>query len=110
MPDHNILICDDRAALNRKTAQLLLQFTAQAIAANRRAMLALSGGSTPKALYELLATAEWRDRIDWAHLHLFWGDERYVPPDHPDSNFGMANSALISKVPIPPQNLQRVHS
>ena len=63
MPQPNIVICSDREALNRKTAQLLVQLTGQAIAGNRRATLALSGGSTPKSLYELLATAEWRERI-----------------------------------------------
>src|SRR5438270_5962409 len=108
MPQPNIVICSDREALNRKTAQLLVQLTGQAIAANRRATLALSGGSTPKSLYELLATPEWRERIDWANLHLFLGDERYVPPDQPDSNFRMANQTVISKVPIPPQNVHRV--
>jgi len=108
MPQPNIVICSDREALNRKTAQLLVQLTGQAIVTNRRATLALSGGSTPKSLYELLATAEWRERIEWANLHLFLGDERYVPPDHPDSNFGMASKAMISKVPIPPQNVHRV--
>ena len=108
MPQPNIVICNDRDALNRKTAQLLVQMTNQAIASSRRATLALSGGSTPKALYELLAAPEWRDRMEWDKLHLFLGDERYVPPDHPDSNFGMANKAMISKVPIPPQNVHRV--
>jgi 6-phosphogluconolactonase len=62
--------------------------------------VALAGGSTPRALYELLASADYRDRSDWHDLEVFFGDERAVPPDHPDSNFGMANRALLSHVPL----------
>lgn len=63
--------------------------------------LSLSGGSTPKRLYTLLASPAYRKRIAWQRLHLFWGDERYVPPDHPDSNYRMAREAMIAHVPIP---------
>ena len=63
--------------------------------------LFLSGGSTPKALYQLLATDAWKSQIDWRNVELYFGDERCVPPDSPDSNFRMANEAFISKVPIP---------
>jgi 6-phosphogluconolactonase len=64
------------------------------------ASVALAGGSTPRALYELLASEDYRDRSDWHDLEVFFGDERAVPPDHPDSNFGMANRALLSHVPL----------
>ncbi|HEX4046956.1 MAG TPA: 6-phosphogluconolactonase [Elusimicrobiota bacterium] len=70
--------------------------------------VALSGGETPKALYMLLATAPYRDRISWSRLHMFFGDERCVPPDHPDSNDRMAREALLSKVPLPPENVHRI--
>lgn len=63
--------------------------------------LSLSGGSTPKRIYELLGGTDLPARIDWQNLHLFWGDERFVPPGHRDSNFRMAREALIDHVPIP---------
>ena len=72
--------------------------------------LNLSGGSTPKRLYELLATNLYRDEIDWGRVHVFFGDERFVPHDHKDSNFKMANDALLSKVPIPPDNIHPVQT
>lgn len=61
--------------------------------------VALSGGSTPKALFDLLAQAPYRDRVDWQKLGVYWGDERCVPPDHPDSNYGMTKQHLLDKVP-----------
>jgi 6-phosphogluconolactonase len=68
----------------------------------------LSGGSTPKKTYELLATPDFRDRVRWTSVHLFFGDERTVPPDHPDSNYRMAYNAFISHVPIPTENVHRM--
>ena len=63
--------------------------------------VALSGGSTPKRLYEVLAAPPYFDRADWRHLEFFFSDERSVPPDHPDSNYGMAAKWLLSKIPSP---------
>ena len=70
--------------------------------------LGLAGGSTPKALYELLAGDEFRRRIEWARVEVFFGDERCVPPDHADSNFKMAKEALLDHVPIPGDNVYRM--
>jgi 6-phosphogluconolactonase len=72
--------------------------------------LNLSGGSTPKTLYTLLATEHYRRAIDWQRVHLFFGDERFVPKDHPDSNFRMANEAMIAHVPIPAENVHAVET
>jgi 6-phosphogluconolactonase len=86
------------------------EFTAQvsaAVRANSKFTVALSGGSTPKTLYSLLAT---KPGIPWDKIYFFWGDERHVPPDHPESNYRMANRALLSKVPVRPENIFRVHS
>jgi 6-phosphogluconolactonase len=69
-----------------------------------KATIALAGGNTPRPLYELLAREPYASSIPWTHTHLFWGDERYVPADHPDSNFGMAAATLLTHVPIPAQN------
>ena len=75
--------------------------TERAVATPGRFAISLSGGSTPKTLYGLLATVPFRDRFPWHRTHLFFGDERFVPPDHPDSNYRMARQALIDHVPIP---------
>ena len=73
-----------------------------------RFALNLSGGSTPKSIYALLATEAYRRKFDWERIHVFFGDERFVPPDHPDSNFRMAREALLSQVPIPEENVHAV--
>ena len=79
----------------------------QAVRANGRFTVALSGGSTPRTLYSLLAT---KSDISWDKICFFWGDERHVPPDHPESNYRMANEALLSKVPARPENIFRIHA
>jgi 6-phosphogluconolactonase len=107
-PNPDIIVSDDREALNREAARRFVALARQAIAERGRFMVALSGGSTPKALFELLATDEWRDQVDWSRTHLFWGDERYVPQDHADSNFRMTREALLSKVDVPAENVHRV--
>ncbi len=105
-----IVVLADRAALTREAASRFVLIANQAIAARGRFAVALSGGSTPRDLYQLLATREFSSQLDWSRVHLFWGDERSVPPDHPDSNFRMANEALISRVPIPQSNVHRIYA
>ncbi|MBC8099189.1 MAG: 6-phosphogluconolactonase [Armatimonadetes bacterium] len=83
-------------ALAAAAAEQVIATAAEAIAARGRFTLALAGGSTPKAVYALLATQA--ARVDWGRVHLFWGDERTVPPDHPDSNYRMAYDALLHQV------------
>ncbi len=79
-------------------------------AAARRGVcfLALSGGKTPQPVYELLAAPPYSKDVPWDRVHVFWGDERMVAKDHPESNFRMAWEAFLSKVPIPPQNVHPV--
>jgi 6-phosphogluconolactonase len=89
----------DGNAVARHVAEWL---TERALAGSGRFAISLSGGSTPKTLYSLLAAPPFRDRFPWDRTHLFFGDERFVPPDHPDSNYRMAREAMISRVPIPP--------
>ena len=74
--------------------------------------VALSGGSTPKLLFELLADPNepFRDQLPWSDIHFFWSDERHVPPDHPESNYRMAYEAMLSRVPVIPTNVHRVPS
>jgi 6-phosphogluconolactonase len=98
------VLADPDALAERVAAWL----TEQATAKPGGFSLALAGGSTPKRLYQRLAAAPWRDRMPWGRVHLFWGDERFVPSDHRDSNQHMAREAMIARVPIPPGNVHPV--
>lgn len=80
----------------------------RAIEARGRFAVALSGGETPRRMYEMLAEDPIAREVPWEHVHLFWGDERGVPPDHPRSNFRMAQEALVARVPLPAGNVHRV--
>jgi 6-phosphogluconolactonase len=73
-------------------------------------MVALSGGNTPRMLFEYLASEEFRGQVDWAKVHVFWSDERAVPPDNPESNYGMARRELLIRVPIPLANVHRMEA
>ena len=106
-------IVEDAAAVSRAAAEEV----AAALALGRVGGVpggqlagALSGGSTPRALYRLLAdpASPYRERIAWEAIHFFWGDERHVPPDDPDSNFRMAREALLDRVPVPAAHVHRV--
>ena len=90
----------DRDAMSRAVAQALVD----AVSARTRFTIALSGGGTPQSLYRLLAS-DFREQIPWDRIQLFWSDERYVAPDHPDSNVGMLRKELIDRVPIPEANV-----
>lgn len=105
-----ILVCADAEAVARTAADLFLRLASESIRDRGRFTVALSGGSTPKRLFEILSTPKYQKQIDWAHVHLFWGDERYVPADHPDSNFLMTMETLLSKVQIPPANVHRIRT
>jgi 6-phosphogluconolactonase len=103
-----VRVYEDLATLSRAAAELFCQKVAAAVKERGRCDVALSGGSTPRQMYELLATAPWRTRIDWRRLHVFWGDERCVPPDDPRSNARMAREALLSRVEIPTANIHPI--
>jgi len=81
-----------------------------AAASRGRFAICLSGGSTPRRLYQRLADPPFRAAMPWDRIHWFWGDERFVPPDHPDSNYRMAREALLSRAPIPAANIHRVET
>lgn len=80
----------------------------EAISRTGRFMVALAGGSTPKTTYKLLSTPEFLPLINWYRVYIFWGDERCVPPNHPDSNYRMTKEALLDNIPIPPGNIHRI--
>jgi 6-phosphogluconolactonase len=103
--EKNMHVFADAAALAGAVAELIVAGVA---AAPTRFALNLSGGSTPKRLYERLASPAFRDRIEWPKLHLFWGDERFVPADHPDSNYRMTKLAMLDHVPLPSAQIHPV--
>ena len=91
----------DNGALNTATAERIVAASGRAIAERGAFHLVLSGGETPKPLYELLAKSEWAHRLDWQSVHVYWSDERCVPVDDPRSNAGMTRRALLNNVPVP---------
>ena len=109
--DHKIKIVADVDAMSRAAAETIVEHVSESLQTRDVYSIALSGGSTPKHLFALLANdAALRDQIPWDRLHFFWGDERHVPPSHPDSNYLMAYNALLSKVPIPTTNIHRIRA
>jgi 6-phosphogluconolactonase len=96
-----ITVYEDREALSRAAARLFAERAERAVADHGRCAVLLAGGETPRRTYELLADEPLRNRIPWGQMHLFWGDERCVPPDDPRSNARMACRALLDRVPVP---------
>ena len=107
MTQPEIKVLPDPPGVAEEAAVRIVQAAEEAIALSERFTLALSGGSTPKLLHQLLAT-KYRDAIEWARVEIFFGDERCVPPDHIESNYLMARETLLSKVPIPGDNIYRM--
>jgi 6-phosphogluconolactonase len=107
-PNREIKVVPDAKAVAAEAAERVTSAAERAVAERGRFSIALSGGSTPKALYALLAAEPYRSRIDWSKVHILFGDERAVPPDHKDSNFKMAEEALLSKVTIPKGQVYRM--
>lgn len=99
-----IEVLPDKPALIQRALDLVLEKAQAAIAERGMFTIALAGGSTPKPLYEAMAQQD----LAWDKIHVFWGDERYVPPNHPDSNEGMARTAWLDKVPIPAANIHPI--
>jgi len=103
-----VRILPNGAAIAAHAAQILVDAAKAAAQSNRTFSIALAGGSTPKALYSLLAAEPLRSQVPWNDLNLFFGDERHCLPDHPDSNFRMATEAVLSKAPLDPKQVHRI--
>src|SRR5438132_4674317 len=101
---------DNQDVMSREAAQEFVELGRAAIAARGRFVVALSGGSTPRAIYRVLVVPPLRDQIDWSKIEFFWGDERPVLPDHPDSNFGMARAELLEKIAPPKERVHRMEA
>jgi 6-phosphogluconolactonase len=103
----DIRVFADLNALSAAAAEALAATLNHAVRANGRGSLVLSGGSTPRTLYQLL-TSTWRDEIPWGAVHLFWGDERYVPHTDPHSNYRLAKETLLDHLEVPPRAVHRI--
>ena len=104
-----IQICNDLESLSETVATLFVQQARHAIQAQDRFTVALAGGHTPERTYQLLSQPPFRDQVPWVKVHVFWGDERCVPPDDPRSNAHMARQKLLDHVPIPPDQIHPIH-
>jgi len=104
-----IRIFRDLEKLSHDAANIFIEQAAQSISEHGRFLVALNGGSTPARLFQLLAM-DYRERVDWTNAHVFWGDERCVPPDDATSNYGQARDLLLSHVSIPDSNIHRVQT
>jgi 6-phosphogluconolactonase len=103
----NVRVLPDDEAAAHAAARIFTEAAADAISLRNRFSVALSGGSTPHKLFHLLGSSH-RDKIAWGQAHIFWADERCVPPDHEQSNFSVAHEALISRIGIPAENIHRI--
>jgi len=103
-----LTIVSNAERLAEVAAERVVALASNAIAQRGRFIMALSGGSTPRPTYRLLAERRWSLMIDWSRVQLLWGDERCVPPEHPDSNYRMARQTLLDRVDIPASNVHRI--
>lgn len=105
---HDIRIFESAEEVARAAADAFTDIAVASISAEGRFSVALAGGSTPRRTYQLLASEEYRDRINWSKVHIFFGDERCVPPTHSDSNYRMVEETMLSRLPIPEENVHRM--
>ena len=105
----HVRIFDDVGNVAEAAANGFIAVARAAIAERGRFTVALAGGSTPKRAYELLASEDYKSQIDWLKVHIFFGDERSVPPDDAESNYRMANEALLARFALPPENIHRIN-
>jgi 6-phosphogluconolactonase len=107
-PGAQVRVYRDSDELALKAARHFARLADQYCIGCDRFTVALSGGSTPRKMFSILAEEPFLDTVPWSSIYFFWGDERCVPPDHPDSNYLMARETLLSKVPVPNENIFRV--
>jgi 6-phosphogluconolactonase len=106
--DADLTIVADAGALASTAARMIVDAAREAVDARGRFRLALAGGATPRDTYARLAQSPYRDEMPWERTWIFFGDERAVPPDHPDSNYGVAARTLLAKVPLRPEQVLRM--
>jgi 6-phosphogluconolactonase len=106
--DRELVICADLEDLSRYAAKTFASLATEAVRERGRFTVCLSGGSTPRRTYALLAEEPFHSSVPWEHVHIFWGDERVVPLDQPDNHFRMTTDILFSKVALPANNIHRM--
>ena len=104
----DLVVTPDPPSLAEAAAEKFTRVAEEAVARDGRFTVALAGGSTPRRLYSALARESHRSRIPWNATHVFWGDERCVPSEHPESNYRMASETLLRHVPVPPGQIHRM--
>src|ERR1700682_3244573 len=107
MSEPKLIILNDAQELYVRAAEETAHIAGKALGPPGEFTLCLSGGSPPAATYDLLAT-RFHLSVDWKEVQFYWGDERCVPPDHPESNYGMANRTILSKLKIKPEQIHRI--
>jgi 6-phosphogluconolactonase len=110
MSSRTIRAFADGESLSEAAAHEFVRCAREAITTRGRFTVALSGGCTPKRLYQLLAKETFRSQVDWVRVEIFWGDERCVPPDDPQSNYHMAREAMLAQLPIPAEHIHRMEA
>jgi 6-phosphogluconolactonase len=108
MTETHLQVFPTVSVLSRAAADLFARAAKEAVSQRGRFLAALSGGNTPLPLFKLLSQPPYRGKLPWTQMHFFWGDERCVPPDHPESNFGQTRLNWLGRVPLPEANLHRV--
>lgn len=107
-PEPGVFVCADPEAVAAEVVRKWIERARACTEKGRPFRVALSGGSTPRLLFEGLARPENRGQVDWTRVHLFWGDERCVPPDHPESNYNLVRQTLLEHIAIPDENVHRI--
>ena len=107
-PEAKLLVFEDPRALAREAARRVVGGAGKAVEAGAMFRVALSGGTTPLETYRTLASDPYVTSVHWASVELFWSDERFVPPTHPDSNYGLAVRLWLEKARLPPERLHRM--
>ncbi|HEX3371921.1 MAG TPA: 6-phosphogluconolactonase [Candidatus Acidoferrales bacterium] len=110
IPSPELQVFPSPEEVARAAARMFVDYAWQSIAKDGQFMVALSGGTTPRLMFEFLASDQFRAQVDWAKVHVFWGDERAVPPANAESNYGMARRELLIRVPIPEGNVHRMEA
>jgi 6-phosphogluconolactonase len=105
-----LLLCSDPDAVTQRAVAHVVEAASSALSARNRFSIALSGGSTPRPIYQSLARFPTRRRVDWTRVEVFWSDERCVPPDDERSNYRMAREALLDPVGVPQERIHRIRA
>ncbi|MFQ5864594.1 MAG: 6-phosphogluconolactonase [bacterium] len=106
--ERNIQVYSSKSELVKAVTEKIINAINRSVYQQGVCYLALAGGNTPRDVYSLVAKEHVKNHVSWNNVHLFWGDERTVPPDHPESNYGMVKHSLLDHIAIPAENIHRI--